>query len=72
MRLDGWKQIAEHFGVSIGVARGLCHVGFPVRRTLNGRVWTTTEALWLWGAGVVEVNEQLRKRHIRPPGVALH
>ena len=72
MRIDGWKGIAAQFNISVGKAKGLRNVGLPVRKALNGRVWTTTEALWLWHQGVVEIAEQLRKRHIRPRGVALH
>ncbi len=70
MRLDGWKSIADHFGITIGVARGLLHVGLPVRKQLNGRVWTTTEALWLWRTGVDEVCEELGI--LRPPGTVVH
>ncbi len=72
MRLDGWKSIATHLGIRVGTAQGFCEIGLPIRKTLDGSVWTTTEALWLWHQGVVGIAEQLRKRHIRPRGVALH
>ena len=72
MRLEGWERIADHLGVTIAAARWLRKVGLPVRKTLDGDIWTTTEALWTWKCGVAEVNEHLRARFGRPPGAALH
>lgn len=72
MRLEGWKEIATHLGVSIGEAQGFEGIGLPVRRLLGGGVWTTTEALWLWKCGVEEVCEHLAKRFTRPPDAVLH
>ena len=72
MRLDGWNQIAGYLGVTVAAARWLRKVGLPIRKTLDGGVWTTTEALWTWKSGLDEVNEHLRSRFGRPPGAALH
>ncbi len=73
MRLDGWKQIAAHLGVTVYQARSFREIGLPVRNTPDGRVWSTTEALWLWLDGVNEFHE-LRRKWLtrRPPGAVLH
>ena len=72
MRIDGWKGIAAQLNISVPKARGLRRDGLPVRKALNGRVWTTTEAIQLWAWEVIEINEHLKSWFSRPPGVALH
>ena len=58
------------------LSRDLEHVKIPIRRRLNGRVWTTTEALWLWSSRAREISDQIREGRARavgrPPGAVLH
>lgn len=72
MRLDGWKKIAGHLGCSVEEARGFRQIKIPVRKLLNGRVWTTTEALRLWQWGAAEVCEELHAARGRAPDEILH
>ena len=68
MRLDGWKRIATHLGVSVSTAqRYQRQLGLPVRVTARRRVWTTLDAIdgWIFDCDAAyRERQQLRREEL--------